>query len=350
VTKFRKIVEFCNKLTGTEKTHKYVYLYHKDGLKIFASDGCINSIFNLRQSVDYFKGAYALSIKTLKLFIDKQSDEDLAIFLNSNEIMLKQANEMLSIQQKPVRNPPERHVFDLAGELSAGDFLSGLDFSTVHIPEDDNCYFFVFEGILYILTVYDRIFCLYHSGVKCKPFESTVPYQSLRHLIKAQGTLKSDKIKLGISLENEQIGFQTAGLLTSICSRSLEENEEERLKSMIRIYRSFKPLYKIDKKTLNHNVTKADRISAGLPIKMNFEGMKILFEVKSETFYYSCRAKIDERYHEKNVEFTILGKYLKSALSRITSKYVYLYHFSRYLAIGDAEKTKMIVFAVDYIN
>jgi hypothetical protein len=338
-------------LTGSEKDRKHVFIYHKNGLKIFASDGCISSIFNLKQNVDFFKGAYVLPIKTLKLFIDGKSDEDLAVILNSDEIILKQANELLSIHQHPVNNPPENNLFDRVGELNAHDFLFGLDFSTVHMPEDNNCYFFVFEDILYILTVYDKVFCIFNSNIRCRTLESAVPYQSLRHLIKAQGSLKSGIIKLGISIDMEKLGFQTAGLLTSICSRPLDHKEVERILRLINIYRMFKPLYRINRNSLNHNVTKAERISPGLPVAMTVNGNKINFELKSDSFYYVCTSEIEEFFSdERIIDFKFYGKYLKSALSRIKTKDVYFYTYSKYLAIGDAEKKKMIVFAADYKN
>ncbi|HOO31877.1 MAG TPA: hypothetical protein PK466_01325 [Thermotogota bacterium] len=348
--KFRKIIEYCNKLTGTDKNNKFVYLYHKDGLKIFASDGCIRSMFNLKQNIEFFKGAYTLSIITLKQFIDIKSDEGIIFIMNSDGIILKQANEVLSVRQNPVRNPPENNTFDLLCELETNEFLSGLDFATVHIPEDENCYFFVFEDILYILTVYDNIFSLYYSGTKCRSFESTVPYQSLRHLIKAQNTLKTEKIKLGISLDNDRLGFQTAGLLTSLCSRRPDHEEIEDIVKLIRIYKLFRPLYRIDRNVLYHNVTKTERILPGMPMNMIIKGNEIRFESKSDSFYYACKGRIEERYEEKNISFSVLGKYLKSALSRIGTKYVYMYYYSNYLAIGDKEKKKLIVFATDYTN
>ena len=68
--KFSKMLDFCNRLTGSERNRKVLYFFYKNGLKLYASDGCLMAIFKLSQDVEEFTGSYALSIKTMKLFIE----------------------------------------------------------------------------------------------------------------------------------------------------------------------------------------------------------------------------------------------------------------------------------------
>jgi len=349
--KFSKMLDFCNRLTGSERNRKVLYFFYKNGLKLYASDGCLMAIFKLNQDVEQFPGSYALSIKTLKLFIEDREDERVQFTLEREGIRVKQNMEVLSVNNASVKTIPDQSVFNILGEFQTNEFLSGLDFSTVHMPENDDCYFFVFDGFLYVLTVYDKVFCLYNTTIACKNIEAAVPYQSVRHLIKALALLKTDSFRFGESASGDRIGFQTTGNLTSICSRSLETKEGERVLKLIDLYGRFKPVHRINREILKKSVTKAERISPNLPIKMSLASNHVKFELKSESFYYSCVDEIEPFINEKQArgtredefELVLYGKYLKSALSRITTKEITVYKYDHLTAFGDTEKKKMII-------
>ncbi len=338
-------------MTGSEKTKKFLHFFYRDGLKIFASDGCIESIFNLKQNLEEFSQSYAVSIKTLKLFIEDNPDEMVLFNLIKNAILIRQNNEILSIKHLPTKKIPEQRVFESLGTFKSTEFLSGLDFSTVHMPENDDCYFFVSDGILFILTIYDKVFCLYNTQSECANLEAAIPYQSVRHLLKALLLLKTEEFRLGGSQALDRIGFQTVGNLTSICSRTLEHKESERIMKLISFYSRFEPVHRINREILKKNVTKAERISPNLPINMILEPKKLTFELRSESFYYSCVDCIDDSFKlpggsqviESPLRLTFYGRYLKSALSRITTKDIYVYQYENLLAFGDEEKKKLIV-------
>jgi len=349
--KFSKLLDFCNKLTGSEKNKKVVHFFYNDGLKLYASDGCLESIFKLKQDVQDFSGAYALSIKTLNLFIEAVEDQDINFRFEKEGIQVKQNTEQLSVNNTPRKTIPQQGVFSILGDFQTNEFLSGLDFATVHMPENDDCYFFVFDGLLYVLTVYDKVFCIYNTQMPCKNTEAAVPYQSVRHLIKALGLLKTDSFRLGESPSQDRIGFQTSGNLTSICSRNLETVEGERVLKLIQLYNRFQPVHRIKREVLKKGVTKAERISPNLPIKMILKARQLKFELQSPSFYYSAIDEI-EPYSEEStgqttnedvLELLFYGKYLKSALSRITTNVITIYQYEGFTAFGDSEKQKMIV-------
>ena len=348
-TKFSKVLEFCNKLTGSERNRKILHFFYKDGLKLYASDGCLESVFKMNQKVEEFSGSYALSIKTLKLFTEDREGELIEFKLKKEGIQVKQNMEVLSVNNASMKNIPEQSIFSILGDFQTNEFLSGLDFSTVHMPENDDCYFFVFDGILYLLTVYDKVFSLYNTTIPCKNIEAAVPYQSIRHLIKALGLLKTRDFRLGESSSQERIGFQTSGNLTSICSRNLETKEGERVLKLIDLYTRFKPVHQINRDVLKKSVTKAERISPNLPIKMTLTSGQIKFELKSESFYYSCVEEIEpfeSQAGEKSnevYELSFYGKYLKSALSRITTKEITICKYENLTAFSDPQKKKMII-------
>src|SRR6056297_1290205 len=349
--KFSKMLDFCNRLTGSERNRKVLYFFYKNGLKLYASDGCLMAIFKLNQDVEQFPGSYALSIKTLKLFIEDREDERVQFTLEREGIRVKQNMEVLSVNNASVKTIPDQSVFNILGEFQTNEFLSGLDFSTVHMPENDDCYFFVFDGFLYVLTVYDKVFCLYNTTIACKNIEAAVPYQSVRHLIKALGLLKADTFRLGESSLQDRIGFQTTGNLTSICSRKLETQEGERVLRLIQLYERFQPLHRINRDILKKSVTKAERISPNLPIKMILKPKQMKFELRSPSFYYSSVEAIEPFLPEDReqqdgavvLEMNFYGKYLKSALSRITTNEVTVYKYENFTAFGDSQKKKMII-------
>lgn len=349
--KFSKLLDFCNKLSGSERNKKVVHFFYNDGLKLYASDGCLDAIFKLKQDVEAFTGSYVLSIKTLKLFIEAIEDQEIHFTLKKEGIQVKQNTEQLSVNNAPIKNIPHQSVFSILGDFQTNEFLSGVDFSTVHMPENEDCYWFVFDGILYVLTVYDKVFCLYNTQIACKNIEAAVPYQSVRHLIKALGLLKSETFRLGESSSQDRIGFQTSGNLTSICSRDLETKEGERVLKLIRLYEHFQPVHRINRDILKKSVTKAERISPSLPIKMILKPKQMKFELRSASFYYSAVEDIhpfayegvEQQDGEVVFELIFYGKYLKSALSRITTNEVTVYKFENFTAFGDSQKKKMII-------
>src|SRR6056297_763792 len=129
--KFSKMLEFCNKLTGSERNRKVLYFFYKNGLKLYASDGCLMAIFKLSQAVEAFTGSYALSIKTLKLFIEDIKDQRIDFELTREGVRLKQNTEILSVNNVSLKTIPEQSVFSILGDFQTNEFLSGLDFSTV---------------------------------------------------------------------------------------------------------------------------------------------------------------------------------------------------------------------------
>src|SRR6056297_1714587 len=277
---FSKLLEFCNKLTGSEKNKKVVHFFYNNGLKLYASDGCLESVFKLKATVQEFSGSYALSIKTLKLFIEAVENQDIHFSMGKEGIRVKQSTEMLSVNNPPAKKIPQQGVFSILGDFQTNEFLSGLDFATVHMPENDDCYFFVFDGYLFVLTVYDKVFCIYNTQIPCKDTETAVPYQSVRHLIKALGLLKTELFRLGGSPMQERMGFQTSGNLTSICARNLETLEGERVLKLIQLYDLFQPVHSINREILKKGVTKAERISPHLPIKMILKSTQLKFELQ----------------------------------------------------------------------
>ncbi len=349
-TKFSKLLEFCNKLTGSEKNRKVLHFFYNNGLKMYASDGCLEATFKLNQEVEDFLGTYALSIKTLKLFIEEADDQQIEFTLNKEGIRVRQNTEILSVNNTPSKTIPQQSLFGILGDFQTNEFLAGLDFSTVHMPENEDCYLFVFDGILYVLTVYDKVFSLYNTQKMCKNLEVAVPYQSVRHLIKALRLLKTEQFRLGESVSQDRIGFQTTGNLTSICSRSLETKEGERLLKLINLYDRFEPVHQINREILKKSVTKAERISPSLPIKMTLESDRITFELKSSSFYYSCVDEIDPCDHvchdqtQRDAQYRLMfyGKYLKSALSRMTTNEITIYKYENFMAFGDSTKNKLI--------
>ena len=350
-TKFSKLLEFCNKLSGSERNKKVVLFFHSDGLKLYASDGCLEAIFKLKQDVEPFSGSYVLSIKTLKLFIEAIEDQEIYFTFKKEGIQVKQNTEMLSVNNAPIKNTPQQSVFSILGDFQTNEFLTGVDFSTVHMPENEDCYLFVFDGILYVLTVYDKVFCLYNTQLACKNIEAAVPYQSVRHLIKALGLLKTETFRLGESSLQDRIGFQTTGNLTSICSRKLETQEGERVLRLIQLYERFQPLHRINRDILKKSVTKAERISPNLPIKMILKPKQLKLELRSPSFYYSAvediepflPGDIEQQDGAVVLEMNFYGKYLKSALSRITTSEVTVYKYENFTAFGDSQKKKMII-------
>ncbi len=343
---FSKMIDFCNKLTGSEREKKFIRLYYDNGLKLFSTDGCLSAVFSLKQKCEPFTGVYELPIKTLRLLIEKKRENDLYLALKKGEITLKIKNELLTIATNTSKKIPPSPVFEMVGKFSVSSFFNGLDFATVHMPEDDKVFFFVKDGILYIISIYDNVFCIYNTGTQCNDIESAVPYQSVRHLIKAQKSVKSCSLNMGINQEGTSVGFQTSGLLTKICSRPVENYESERILKLIHLYHETVPVSVLDKNGMKHDITKTQRISPRTPIKARLTPDALKLELKTTGLYYSCYRGINEyTAEEAGISFKFYGKYLKSALSRLNRKAITIFRKDEFYGIGDEDRERMIIIA-----
>ncbi len=345
-SRLKKIIKYADLITGSDKNEPGMRLYYDEGLKVYATDGGIQTHFRIKTECDEFMGVYELHIPTLKLFLDRGYDEiPVVLHLNEKEVTFRFENEMLSLFQPGTVTVPEIPVFRTLGNAEFSSFMNGLDFASIIMPENDYIYFFVRDGLLYVITIHDDFFTLYNSKEFFDDLEVKVPYHNIRHFVKSLSLIKNKDLKIGINSEEIRMAFQTSGIITHVCTEFNSHEESAYLLNTINLYEMLEPLGVIEFNSFKNILAKTSRISKNGNIELEILDEELKISVRRKNLYYSSSEKMKEISNGKTTDiiYSIHPGKIKSAIGKIESEDIHIFAYHDFIGFGNSEKGKIIV-------
>ncbi len=347
-----KIVSYCEMIAGSEKKYGFFWLFHHQGLRIFVTDGSLRTVFQAKGEYPAFERAYQFPIRPLKLFLQERSvDTHVNVLLGEESAIFRCDNEVLSLRQGQ-----DRRIEDLSfpDSLCTGPFkafMNGIDFATISLPMLDRVFLVDYDGQFAVVSVEQDSFALFNSEIPIRRFEdgsflkAQIPYASIRHFVKACSLIDVNELKIGVSLESEEIYFQTAGAVTALCMKALDERDETDLFRLLHVYERMEPVARVDSGKARKLFSKALRLSDNGILNLSRYPEELEFWISKKTLYYSVRDSLEPYCETADAPSSIqfYGKMIKSSLNRITTKKLCMFQSGEFIGFGDENKRRMAV-------
>ncbi|BBJ27574.1 hypothetical protein [Athalassotoga saccharophila] len=212
-SKFKRFVRIFDRVSGTiEPSMRRVYFYtNLSKLMAYGTDGCLSIDLELG-SIDSFDGFYTVPLDDLKLLLREKSEEVRMNF--GSNLYISSGTEIISILHPLVQNPRKFDRIETEEKIYTSQFKKVLDLGSIISREGQMIFVGIGEKLLCASEDYG------HTGIaftefKGGPFSAEIPYESVRHLVKALDAVREDKIEIGYT---SGIGIRFSDGMMSICS------------------------------------------------------------------------------------------------------------------------------------
>lgn len=334
---FKKMLILCDKLCGTvEPSLRYISFYHRNGLRMRASDGCANLEIFVGIS-NPFVGVYNVPIDLLKVFMSDIKSEDVVMDFEKQFIIFRAGNEIMRIKTKPVEKLPEKVEFDFLCTVEKSDFGDAVNFASSVLDEGEFLGIHL-EGntIIAYGSTADLLTVYFVPTFSKSTLSIKIPYTTARHVYKFLEHSDDFDLNLGDFYGNLVIKLQY--MVLNICGEMASEKEIEKLRKII----GEKSLDRLEARIdiFSRFIRKASGITTrGMKMEISRFGDTLRFSAKSQGVQYSADIVTKEGRAFK-VSFS--PHKMRSALARMKTKKVYLDITENYLKISNVSGSKII--------
>lgn len=215
---YERFIDLINKVTGTvESSYRYFQIYYRRGLKFFATDGCAKVEFSSPIEASPFSGVYTIPIdyaRTLK----SGKGEALNFSLEDDRVRIDTGFETLTLENSKVDEVPVmERKFEFSARYNLREFTDNLNFVSAASMEGDTIEIYSKGGTTYLAAAAGNLALI--ASLECEPrheFALSIPYVTVRHLVKAFEQLKVEQIDAGIGITD--LGLKAGPLLFSTCT------------------------------------------------------------------------------------------------------------------------------------
>lgn len=216
---YERLINVCEKFSGTvEPGFRFLKIYYRKGLKLFATDGCGKLELSIPRKVESFVGTYLLPTDYAKALKEQlEAETDIRLTGDPEKLSLFAAKENLTIEKALLEGyPVMERKFEILFGMQLKDLRAGLDFVSSTSMEGENISM-VSNGITTgLVAESSNMFLFSKLDVQQeKNIEFSLPYVTVRHMVKTFELLKTDEVVFGEGIED--VGVKTGGALMSIC-------------------------------------------------------------------------------------------------------------------------------------
>ncbi len=211
--KFKRFVRIFDRVSGTiEPSMRRAYFYtNLSTLMAYGTDGCLSVDLELG-SIEPFDGFYTVPLDDLKLLLREKSGEVRMKF--GSNLQISSGAEIISILHPFVSNPRRLDPIETEDRIYASQLKRVLDLGSIISREGQMIFVGATEKFICASQDYG------HTGIgftefKGRPFSVEIPYESVRHLVKALDAIREDRLEIGYS---NRIGIKFSDGVLSICS------------------------------------------------------------------------------------------------------------------------------------
>jgi len=334
---FKKMLILCDKLCGTvEPLLRYISFYYREGLRMMVSDGCAK----LEIFVGYsnpFPGVYNVPIDLLKVFLSDIREENVVINFEEWFVNFKAGNEVMRVRVRPAERIPEKVTFETLCSVEKSDFRDSVNFASSILDEGEFLGIYL-EGntIITYGSTSDLLAVYFVPTFSRNTFSIKIPYTTARHIYKFLEHCDDFELSLGEYLGKLVIKMQY--MILDICGEKAPKEEIEKLRKIISEEILDRMEANID--ILSRFIRKASGItSKSMKMEVSRFGDTLRFSARSQGVQYSADIVVKEG---KGFRVMFSPHKMRSALSRMKTKKVFLEITQNYLRISNVSGSKMI--------
>jgi len=334
---FKKMLILCDKLCGTvEPSLRYISFYHRDGLRMMTSDGCARLEIFVGFS-NPFVGVYNVPIDLLKVFLSDIKGEDVVMDFEEYSVIFRTGNEIMRIKTKPLEKLPEKVVFEHLCSVGKNDFGDAVNFTSSILDEGEFLGIHLEENTIITYGSTSDLLAVYFVPTFSKnTFSIRIPYTTARHVYKFLEHCDDFELNLGDFFGNLVIKLQYMTL--DICGEMVPREEIEKLKKIINEESLDRLEARVD--IFSRFIRKASGITTrGMRMEISRLGDTLRFSARSQGVQYSADIITKEG---KAFKVSFSPHKMRSALSRMKTKKVYLDITANYLKISNVSGSKIV--------
>lgn len=280
---YSRLIDLISKISGTvEPSFRYFQIYYKRGLKFFAQDGCAKLEFASQIEVPPFSGTYTVPIDYARALKTSEQEKSIVFSLEEKAVKIKTGSEMLVLEGSRENDiPVMERKFEFSSSYSLTDFKTCLDFASASSMEGDNIEIFSQDDQTYFVASAGRLtlISVLESQTKSQ-FRLSIPYVTVRHLVKGFESLKVEEVYTGIGIA--ELGIKAGALLFSICS------DEASYEPPVELINS-ECSSKISRREVLSALQKISRLSRkGFSILMISRNSALRFYIRAANLRYEC--------------------------------------------------------------
>ncbi len=198
-SKFARFVRIFDRVTGTiEPSTRKVYFYSdSQNLMAYGTDGCL-SVDLMLGNITPFEGFYSVLLDDLKLLLREKSEEVLMEF--GPTFQISKGVEMISILHPFVQNPKKKDEIETDQVVDTVQLRRTLDIGSIISREGQMIFVGAQNGKFFSACEDYNHTGLAFMNFHGENFAVEIPYESVRHLVKALDSIREDKIEFGYSI------------------------------------------------------------------------------------------------------------------------------------------------------
>jgi hypothetical protein len=220
--RLKKVVEFADKFCGNvEPIHRYIYLYFDKVLRVSMTDGCAVADMIFSKEFFPFEKSYKIPIQHLKGLLKglKEEENPFVRMLALDEGLKIELEKMILNIESQNEERPVLKISNIKPFLNIPlkKFIEGLDFTSIQGMEGELIDFSTDESnnLWGVFNGYNMI-SYYNFGKSKESLFRSIPYVSIRHLIKSLSLISNENIH--VFLNNESIRIKGTGYNINVCS------------------------------------------------------------------------------------------------------------------------------------
>lgn len=253
-----KALDFFDKIVGSQE-RRYLTFFASNGLCLAGGDGILNAYLILKPHVT-FSHAYTFCMDSLRTFLKDKTDQNIKIEIGPC-LKFITPGEQLELKAQPGEITFIQESGTNLGMASTQTLSRIFDLASLISQEGEKIFLFLHKGHLGAIGEnYKLISCAFTPFSPSKSFSLTVPYSSLRHLVKSLQLISEKQVNLFLGTQTLDMIFPW--LKMSLHCSPLQPQTLNLLKSLL----STPPLAKIklNLKAIQKNLAKISRIQRQL--------------------------------------------------------------------------------------
>lgn len=335
---YKKILDLCEKFAGTvEPGFRFVRLHYFKGIRFFVSDGCGKLELAVNKEISPFSGTYILPIDQARVLKEQKSkDENILFSFGGKELVISASGEKLIIENSKMKERPRmERKFEALFKMELAEFRRKLNFaSSINVEGEMVTILGGADGVAVVSTSSNMTVIAFLKTEAKRDFQVSLPYVTVRHLFKALETLKNVEIVFGDGIND--VGLKAGPLLFSFCNDRTPVYDEK-------LFSLRKYTYKetpIDRSLLLMGLKKMARlVKKGFSVLLISKAETLKLLVKTGNFRYEttlAKSELPDFFAK------IDPHRLRSAVSRCTSKKLFITIHGKELLISDRLKEYMV--------
>ncbi|MCD6319253.1 MAG: hypothetical protein J7M03_01080 [Candidatus Desulfofervidaceae bacterium] len=278
-----KALDFFDKIVGSQE-NRYLTFFASNGLCLAGGDGILNACLILKPKIT-FPYTYTFCMDGLRTFLKDKIDQSIKIEIGSY-LKFTVSGEYLELKTQPGEITFTQERGTTLGIISTQTLRRIFDLASLISQEGEKIFLFLQKGHLGAIGEnFKLLSCAFTSFPSSHSFSLTVPYSSLRHLVKSLQLISEKQVNLFLSANTLDMTF--SWLKMSLHFSPVPHQTLSLLKSALMT----SPLAKIklDLKTIQKNLARVSRIQKQLNAlgKISFTSKKCIFCATSSQGTYT---------------------------------------------------------------